>query len=186
MKLAFGKLTPSDKLYAHYMSQACWLGSEIVLHQTSVESPDVWRLLLAVFSPIQGLAGSGEVADLKAAYLSASANHTAQEWEWFTQWAATFFTNTGNYLSFGDTKFIPRVAKSAFAKCCHAAIDAANAKLKSAAAGGGVDSKTVSAKIAERQKLITDLLASRLDAIYSLKPIERSLSCTSVCRCVDR
>jgi hypothetical protein len=36
------------------------------------------------------------------------------EWTQFMQFTACFFGNMGNYLDFGDTKFVPRCSKKTF------------------------------------------------------------------------
>ncbi len=62
-----------------------------MLTQTSPEAPALFRLLQAVFSHAASL------AHYKHAYVqSCSAKAQAeQEWAWFVQWAATFYTNLG-------------------------------------------------------------------------------------------
>jgi dipeptidyl-peptidase-3 len=37
---------------------------------------------------------------------------TGEEWQDFLQYCSCFFGNMGNYLSFGDTKFVPRCSPS--------------------------------------------------------------------------
>lgn len=46
---AFEKLTPAEQRYAHHLSRASWAGSQIVLHQTSPESPVIFELLFHLF-----------------------------------------------------------------------------------------------------------------------------------------
>lgn len=49
-KSAFSGLSPKERLYAHYISQASWCGGLITLLQTSVESGPVFVLLHKLFS----------------------------------------------------------------------------------------------------------------------------------------
>ena len=51
---------------------------------------------------------------------------SAEEWADFMQYVAAFFGNLGNYLSFGDTKFIPRCSKDIFSKILGSSINAAD------------------------------------------------------------
>ncbi|XP_058872004.1 dipeptidyl peptidase 3 [Acipenser ruthenus] len=97
---AFQLLSPSEQLYAHYISRASWYGGLAVLLQTSPESPAVYVLLQRLFraqppSELQSLATS--LSD--------------EEYQALLVYAAGVYANMGNYKSFGDTKFIPNLPK---------------------------------------------------------------------------
>lgn len=96
---AFEELTPKEKLYAHWMAKASWIGSLITWEQLSPESPDLLRLFQAVF-------GVDRVELLRQA---SRRGVTSEEMERFEQYAARCYANCGNYLSFGDTKFVPSI-----------------------------------------------------------------------------
>eukprot|EP00002_Diphylleia_rotans_P008898 TRINITY_DN1888_c0_g1_i1.p1 TRINITY_DN1888_c0_g1~~TRINITY_DN1888_c0_g1_i1.p1 ORF type:complete len:683 (+),score=161.34 TRINITY_DN1888_c0_g1_i1:1234-3282(+) len=109
---AWDKLTETEKLYAHHFSRASILGSKIVLEQTSKESPRIFYFLLKLY-------GGQSIADLKAKSLELGVTEEA-----FTDvalYASYFFANMGNYLGFGDTKFIPRASKEHFSLIAQAA-----------------------------------------------------------------
>ncbi|KAK3093576.1 hypothetical protein FSP39_017632 [Pinctada imbricata] len=102
---AFNGLTVQEKKYSHYLSQASFYGGLICLFQTSPESPGIFLLLQKTF-------GGQSVTDLQTA---AEANGVSQEeFKALLVYAAGFYSNMGNYKSFGDSKFIPNLPKEKF------------------------------------------------------------------------
>ncbi|XP_038072847.1 dipeptidyl peptidase 3-like [Patiria miniata] len=101
-KKAFQELTSEEKKYAHYLARASWSGGLICLFQTSPESPVIYLLLQKLFKtePVGALKEKAVKAGL-----------TENEFQAFLTYAAAFFSNLGNYKSFGDTKFIPDLPK---------------------------------------------------------------------------
>lgn len=57
---------------------------------------------------------TGGVQPLKEASLSQGISET--EWNQMLVYSAAVFQNCGNYLSFGDTKFVPQLPKESFLK----------------------------------------------------------------------
>lgn len=103
---AFKNLTDQEKKYAHYISQASWYGGLIVLVQTSPESPGIFMLLQKMFR-------SQPVSEL-VRMATEQLGLTAEEVEALMIYAAAFYSNMGNYKSFGDSKFIPNLPKAKF------------------------------------------------------------------------
>ncbi|XP_052767027.1 dipeptidyl peptidase 3-like [Mya arenaria] len=104
---AFKDLTDTEKQYAHFLTEAAWYGGLIVLHQTSPEAPGIFLLLQKMFR-------SQPIHDLERAATSVGLSHL--EFEAVLIYAAGFFSNMGNYKSFGGTKFIPDLDSSNFEK----------------------------------------------------------------------
>ncbi|XP_069950388.1 dipeptidyl peptidase 3 isoform X1 [Cherax quadricarinatus] len=100
---AFAGLTSRERRYAHHLSRASWWGSFIVLCQTSPESPAIFSLLTRLFrsQPIDTLK---EVAIGKAGF-------TEDEFKSLIVYYSGLTYNMGNYLGFGDRKFIPGVIR---------------------------------------------------------------------------
>jgi dipeptidyl-peptidase III len=79
-----------------YFIEASWCGLPIVLQQLSVESPKIFALLQSIFKD-----GVESVQER-----SKNAGISDEDFENFLQYIILFYGNVGNYLSFGDTKFI--------------------------------------------------------------------------------
>ncbi|KAF2761802.1 dipeptidyl-peptidase III [Pseudovirgaria hyperparasitica] len=99
IKPHFEALSDEEKLYAHYISVACYAGSRIVLRQVSPESEHIYDLIVGLYQHGKG--------DWKA--LQKEAGLSDEELTEFLNYAAQFLGNLGNYKSFGDSKFIPRL-----------------------------------------------------------------------------
>ncbi|KAL8661151.1 MAG: hypothetical protein Q9202_005866 [Teloschistes flavicans] len=98
IKPHFEALTDEQRLYAHFISRAAFLGSRIVLRQVSPESEAIFDFIITLhkscngdWSKLQKEAGVGDEA-LRS----------------FLNYATQFLGNLGNYKGFGDSKFIPR------------------------------------------------------------------------------
>lgn len=102
---AFNGLTPKERLYAHNIAMASWAGGLIALIQASPESPTIFAGLTELFCACDAAALE---ANCRAAGVS-DVHFNA-----FMQYAASFYGNLGNYLSFGDTKFVPSVPRPVF------------------------------------------------------------------------
>ncbi|XP_060107462.1 dipeptidyl peptidase 3 [Heteronotia binoei] len=104
---AFKLLSPEERLYAHYLSRACWYGGLVVLLQTSPEAPAIYTLISQLFR-VQDPARLGELAR--------SLGLSDEEYQAFLVYAAGVYANMGNYKSFGDTKFVPNLPKEKLKK----------------------------------------------------------------------
>ncbi|KAF3764814.1 putative dipeptidylpeptidase III [Cryphonectria parasitica EP155] len=98
----FDALTDKQKRYAHYISKSSFAGSRIQMRQVSPESEPIFDFILALHKSCDG--------DWKA--LGQKAGVTEEAVTFFLQYAGAFLGNTGNYKSFGDSKFIPRCQES--------------------------------------------------------------------------
>ncbi|GFT41757.1 dipeptidyl peptidase 3 [Nephila pilipes] len=109
---SFSLLSEKEKLYAHYLSKASWMGSLIICLQTSAESPLIFSMLLKIFltQPVE--------------YLEETAldvcNFTEDEVLAFLLYVSGIFSSFGNYRGFGDTKFIPDLEKEKFVQLLRA------------------------------------------------------------------
>jgi dipeptidyl-peptidase-3 len=85
--------------------RASLAGNRIVLRQVSPESEHIYDFILALHKSADG--------DWKA--LAEKVGVDEQGLSAFLQYAAQFLGNSGNYKSFGDSKFLPRCDESVFA-----------------------------------------------------------------------
>ncbi|KAF2428880.1 dipeptidyl-peptidase III [Tothia fuscella] len=104
IKPHFEALSDQEKLYAHYLSIACYAGTRIVLHQVSPESEGIYDFIIAVHKHYNG----------EWKKVQSDAKLSDEELKAFLDYAAMFLGNTGNYKSFGDSKFIPRMEPQQF------------------------------------------------------------------------
>ncbi|KAF1364652.1 dipeptidyl-peptidase III [Lizonia empirigonia] len=99
IKPHFEALNDKEKLYAHHISLACFAGTRIVLRQLSPESEPIYDFIVALHKHSKG--------DYDA--LAKEAGLSQGELEAYLNYAAQFLGNLGNYKSFGDSKFVPRL-----------------------------------------------------------------------------
>lgn len=103
---AFKDLTPKQARYAHHLMRAGWCGTSVVASQLSPESLPLLRLFFRVLS-----GQSIDAFKSKVAAAGVAADDVAK----FLEYSAMVYSNMGNYLSFGDSKFIPAVPRETFA-----------------------------------------------------------------------
>ncbi|KAF2842149.1 dipeptidyl-peptidase III [Patellaria atrata CBS 101060] len=101
IKPHFEALTEQQKLYAHYISIACFAGTRVVLRQTSPESEPIYDFIIALHN-FSG--GDWQKVKQESAI-------SDEELQYFLNYSAQFLGNGGNYKSFGDSKFIPRFSE---------------------------------------------------------------------------
>lgn len=99
-KAAFEGLSRSEKLYAHHLSKASWLGGLVTFLQTSVESAKLFVIFHKLFS-------SQNPPAFKTAALEAG--FAEQEVQALLVYVSGVLCNAGNYKGFGDTKFVPGI-----------------------------------------------------------------------------
>uniref|UniRef100_A0A0L0NWE3 Dipeptidyl peptidase 3 n=1 Tax=Candidozyma auris TaxID=498019 RepID=A0A0L0NWE3_CANAR len=107
--------TTEAKLYAHYLSRAAHWGSRAVLRSVSPESEAIFDLILGVHKALGLPKSNEEYQSILKDVVSAEA--VTQ----YLEYASQFLGNLGNYKSFGDSKFVPRVAQEDFAAIVKAA-----------------------------------------------------------------
>ncbi|KAK9471076.1 peptidase family M49-domain-containing protein [Dipodascopsis tothii] len=107
-KAHFDELTTEEKLYAHYFSKAGHWGTRVGLRQVSPESEQTFDLIMKLYAAVEGNWEAIVAKDLLS----------TDELELFLEYASQFLSNLGNYKSFGDVKFIPRLARARFEAVC--------------------------------------------------------------------
>ncbi|GAM87694.1 hypothetical protein ANO11243_057210 [Dothideomycetidae sp. 11243] len=100
IKPHFEALDATEQKYAHYISRASFSGTRIVLRQVSPESEPVYDMIIALHKSC-----GGDYSSLKK-----KAELSDEDLKHYLSYAAQFLGNGGNYKSFGDSKFIPRLS----------------------------------------------------------------------------
>lgn len=108
-KVHFDQLPDTNtKLYAHHLSRASHWGTRAVLRSVSPESETIYDLILGVHSALNS--PDSNEAYQKALGEAAGAEAVTQ----YLEYASQFMSNLGNYKSFGDKKFIPKLEQDQF------------------------------------------------------------------------
>lgn len=107
-KKHFEQLPTDDaKIYAHHLSKASHWGTRAVLRSVSPESETIYDLIIGVHKTL-GEPESNEAYEKKLASVNGSI--VIQ----YLEYASQFLSNLGNYKSFGDKKFIPKLSSEEF------------------------------------------------------------------------
>lgn len=109
----------------HY--RAAFLGTRITLRQVSPESEPIYDLIISLNRASNG--------DWKG--LAEKTKVSAQDLQYFLEYAAQFLGNCGNYKGFGDSKFIPRAPVGALEALSSITPETKAAFEKANSTGGG-------------------------------------------------
>lgn len=101
-KKYFDQLNQKEKLYAHYFSKAGHWGSRAVLRSVSPESEQIFDLILKIHNEVNG--------DYENSFKSIDSKIVKS----YLEYSSQILANLGNYKSFGDSKFIPRISIDEF------------------------------------------------------------------------
>ena len=115
--------------------RAAFLGTRITLRQVSPESEPIYDLIISLYR-------ASNNGDWKG--LAEKANVSAQDLQYFLEYAAQFLGNCGNYKGFGDSKFIPRISASALEALSSITPETKAAFEKANSTGGGIYETTTS------------------------------------------
>ena len=111
----FDALSDTEKKYAHHFSRASHLGTRVVLRQVSPESEDIYNLILAIAEAV-----NQDYSKLESESVS------KEDVRSFLEYSSQFLSNLGNFKSFGDAKFVPRLERAKFATIAATADQTAN------------------------------------------------------------
>ena len=101
------QLSEAERNYAYYMSKASWAGALVTIHQISYESPLLFCLFQAYFA-------EKNFDELEQCALREGNGLTQEDWRKFIAYVAGFYGSLGNYLSFGQMKFVPDLSVDQF------------------------------------------------------------------------
>lgn len=99
--------TAEAKAYAHHLSRASHWGTRAVLRSVSPESESIYDLILGVHDALQQPQSNAD-------YQQKLAPVPADKVTLYLEYASQFLSNLGNYKSFGDKKFIPKLDAAGF------------------------------------------------------------------------
>ena len=128
IKPHFEALNQQEKQYAHHLSRASFAGQRVVLAQVSPESPFIYDLILTLHKACGG--------DYKK--LADDTSVPSEDVSLWLEYATQFLGNSGNYKSFGDSKFIPRLSRDSLKKLSGTSKDATELFELASKTGGGI------------------------------------------------
>lgn len=128
IKHHFEALNQQQRQYAHHLSRAAFSGQRTVLAQVSPESEHIYDLILSLHKTCDG------DYDKLAEQTSVSKEDVTL----WLEYAAQFLGNSGNYKSFGDSKFVPRLSPESLDKLASASKEAKDLLSQANKAGGGI------------------------------------------------
>lgn len=102
----FNSLSPKEKLYAHHISRAAFLGTRVTLRQVSPESEAIYDLIITLYKAVNG----------EWKKLAPETGVSLENINYWLEYSASILSSLGNYKSFGDAKFVPRIPKEELAK----------------------------------------------------------------------
>ena len=100
---SFEQLSEKEKLYAYYLNKACWAGIPISSFQISYESPAIFIIFQKFFSSFENINNLEEI-------ILKSGNISKSDFDYFILYAVNFYSNYGNYSSFGKDKIMPKLS----------------------------------------------------------------------------
>ncbi|KAJ7452417.1 dipeptidyl peptidase III [Mycena galericulata] len=107
VKKSFDQLSPNEKLYTYWLTQASWAGGRIIQAQWTPHATDLYDLLILTFSGTEG-----KLANLQA--LQQKAGLSTEEFEGLLQYSSQVLSNLCNFKNFGFTKITPRTSSNKF------------------------------------------------------------------------
>ncbi|KAI5124508.1 hypothetical protein M0805_003032 [Coniferiporia weirii] len=113
---SFALLSPKEKKYAHYISNASWAGARVIQGQWTPQATSLYDLLILTFSD------NGKLANL--AELKAKSGVDEESWSSLLQYSSQVLSNLVNFRSFGFTKIIPRISEGDFENVVNSCVNA--------------------------------------------------------------
>lgn len=105
--------TNNAKIYAHHLSRASHWGTRAVLRSVSPESEAIYDIVIGIHKAL-GSPQSAEEYVLKLNEMAQDKLDIATV-TLYLEYASQFLANLGNYKSFGDKKFVPKLDTKDFA-----------------------------------------------------------------------
>ncbi|KAI8907588.1 peptidase family M49-domain-containing protein, partial [Entophlyctis helioformis] len=110
----FKALTPTERLYAHFIGRSSWAAARVISETMSHDSPALVSLFLDLFTEPSTRRSASPKLRSDMATLKATSGASDATWTLFLEYAVQVLDNLSNFRSFGDRKFVPRLPPSDF------------------------------------------------------------------------